>query len=583
MKWTETLIPTLREDPQDAEAVSHKLMVRAALIRKLTAGAYSYLPLGFRILKKVENIIREEMNIAGAIELLLPAIQPVELWKKTGRYDILGDVLIKYKDRHGKLVALGPTHEEIITDLVAKEINSYKSLPKTLYQIQTKFRDEIRPRFGVIRSSEFIMKDAYSFDVDEKSLEKSYKKMYDAYCRIFKRCAIPYIAVEADPGIMGGNISHEFMVPSEIGGDEIVICKKCDYSASTHVAACKNLRQRRIRLGRRKSLPERRSLGEGGKIDKIKEVDTPNTTSVEGVSKLLRVKPSQLIKTLIYLADGKPVALLVRGDYEANEVKFKNHLKADTLVMADDKIIQDVTGAPMGFSGPVGLKIKMFADFSIEAIQNAVTGANKKDKHLVNVNIDRDFKPNAWLDARVIKPEDRCPHCGGKIEIKHAIEIGHTFKLGTKYSKALGANFLDKDGKSHAAIMGCYGIGVNRILASSIEVNNDKDGIIWPKSISPYEIVVLPLNTKNENLQKFSEKLYKDMCKAGMDVIIDDRRERAGVKFKDADLIGFPIQVIIGEKNLEKGKVEIKTRKNKKSELIDSKGIMNRLKTLDKI
>lgn len=563
MRWTETFIPTLREDPQDAEAVSHKLMVRAALIRRLTAGAYSYLPLGFKILKKVENIIRREMDRAGAIELLLPALHPVELWKKTNRYKALGEVLIKYKDRHGRELALGPTHEEVITDLVSKEINSYKNLPKTLYQIQTKFRDEIRARFGVIRSSEFIMKDAYSFDIDQEGLEKSYKKMYDGYCRILERCELPFVACEADPGVMGGNISHEFMVPSDIGEDEIVMCK-CGYAASRQVTACKEPKTQHAPASPQKE---------------IKEVDTPNVSSVEKVSKLLKVKPSQLIKTLIYIADGKePLALLVRGDCGANETKLKNFLKRDTLEMADSRKIEELTGSPLGFSGPVGLKMKILADFSLKGMRNAVTGANKKDKHLINVNIDRDFKSDAWLDARVITQNDPCPACGGKIELKHAIEIGHTFKLGTKYSRALGACFLDKNGKSHPMVMGCYGIGVNRILAASIELNHDKDGIIWPKSISPYEIVILPLNVENETLRKFSEGLYAQMRKADLDVIIDDRPERAGVKFKDADLIGFPIQVIIGEKNLNKDKVEIKIRKDKKPELVYNKDIIEKLK-----
>ncbi|MFC1576137.1 proline--tRNA ligase [Candidatus Omnitrophota bacterium] len=564
MRWSKTLIPTLREDPQDAEAISHKLMVRAALIRKLTAGAYTYLPLGLRALKKAERIVREEMNRAGAVELLMPALQPVELWKKTGRYDVLGEVLIQYKDRHGKLVALGPTHEEIITDLVSKEINSYKNIPRTLYQIQTKFRDEIRPRFGVVRSSEFIMKDAYSFDADSEGLEKSYKKMYDAYSRIFERCGLPYVAVQADPGIMGGNISHEFMVPSEIGEDEIVICA-CGYAASTQVAKCK---ERPV------------ATDSQVKEEAIKEVATPGKTTVPDVSNLLKVKPSQLIKTLIYIADDKPVALLVRGDYEANEVKLKNFLKCETLEMADEKIIEKVTGGAIGFSGPVGLKLKIFADFSLKGMKNAVTGANKKDKHIANVNIGRDFKPEAWLDARMITALDPCPACSGNMEIKHAVEIGHTFKLGTKYSKALGANFLDKNGKTQTMVMGCYGIGINRILAACIEESHDKDGIIWPRSIAPYEIAILPLNIGNEELKKLSEDLYAEMQKEGMDVIIDDRADRAGVKFKDADLIGFPIQVVIGEKNLKNGKVELKTRKDKSTQLVDSKDVIASLKKL---
>ncbi|MBN1353612.1 MAG: proline--tRNA ligase [Candidatus Omnitrophica bacterium] len=561
MRWSNTLIPTLREDPQDAEAISHKLMMRAGLIRKLTAGAYSYLPLGFRALKKAEDIIREEMDRSGALELLLPALHPVELWKKTGRYDVLGDVLIKYRDRHGREIALGPTHEEVITDLVSKEISTYKSLPRTLYQIQTKFRDEIRPRFGVIRSSEFIMKDAYSFDEDEAGLEESYKKMYDAYCRIFERCELPYVAVQADPGIMGGNISHEFMVPSEIGEDEIVLCK-CGYAASTEVAACGKTDKAEVKEKAKSS---------------FKEVGTPGVSSVEKVSELLKAKTTSIIKTLIYIADGKPLAFLVRGDYEVNNAKLKGFLKANILEMADAETIEKLTGAPVGFSGPIGLKMRILADFSVRGMKDAVTGANKKDKHFINVDTERDIKPEGWLDARMITPHDPCPACGGKIEIKHAIEIGHTFKLGVKYSESLGARFLDKDGKLRPVIMGCYGIGVNRILAATVEVSNDKDGIIWPESISPYRIAILPLNLGDDNVKNFSEELYKECLKKNMDVIIDDRPERAGVKFKDADLIGFPFQVIIGEKNLKSGKIELKTRIGKKTELIEKNVIMKKL------
>jgi len=422
MKWTKALIPTLREDPQDAETISHKLLVRAGFIRKLTAGAYSYLPLGFKVLSKVRKIITEEMVREGAEEVLLPALQPIELWEKTGRDKTLAKVMIKFRDRHGKIVCLGPTHEEVVTSLAAGNISSYKELPRILFQIQTKFRDEIRPRFGIIRSCEFIMKDAYSFDADNKGLEESYKKMYGAYCRIFERCGLPYVAVEADPGVMGGGQSHEFMVPAESGEDMIGMCSSCGYSASKEI------------------------LSEGG----------------------------------------------------------EKELKEDLA----------------------------------------------------------------------------CPKCKKQVKLKHAIEIGHTFKLGTKYSKALDATFLDKNSKAQEMIMGCYGIGVNRIPAAVIEVSNDKDGIIWPRSISPYEIAILPLNMANEEIRKIGEELYEKALKAGLDVIIDDRPERAGVKFKDADLIGFPIQVIIGEKNLKEEKIELKSRKTKKAELIPIKDILKKLQSL---
>lgn len=547
MRWTEALIPTLKEDPQDAEVISHKLMVRGGYIRKLVAGAYSYLPLGVRVLDKVKKIIKEELDKKGAQEVLLPAIHPPELWKTTGRYDVLGPVLIKFKDRHGKELLLGPTHEEIITDLVANNVKSYKELPQTFYQIQTKFRDEPRPRFGVMRTSEFIMKDAYSFDADSEGLDKTYQKMYDAYCRIFERCGLPYIPVEADTGIMGGNMSHEFMVPSEAGEDRIVVCKKCKYAASTQIAAVKA--QGAKAKGQDKKLP-------------IAEVETPGVTTIEKVSELLKAEPSRLVKTLIFKADAKPVALLVRGDYEANEVKLKNYLKCVSLELADEKTIVEVTRAPVGFSGPVGLQdVRIVADNSVKDMVNFVTGANKKDAHLINVNIGRYFETKEFGDFRVITNADKCPSCGGVIEIKQTIEIGHTFKLGTKYSESLGAKFLDKDGSSKPCIMGCYGIGVNRIIASVIETSNDKDGIIWPASVAPYRIVIIALNIDSKKVKETAEDIYERLMKAGHDVLFDDRSESAGVKFKDVDLIGIPVKIIVGERNAKKGMVEIKLRK----------------------
>lgn len=547
MRWTEALIPTLKEDPQDAEVVSHKLMIRAGLIRKLISGAYSYLPLGLRVLQKASGIIREELNSKGAQEVLLPAIHPAEIWLKTGRYDLLGEVLIKFKDRHNKELVLGPTHEEIITDLVANNVKSYKDLPQILYQIQTKFRDEPRPRFGVMRTAEFIMKDAYSFDRDIEGMEASYKKMYDAYCRIFERCGLPYIAVEADPGIMGGGLSHEFMVPAEAGEDEIVICQKCKYAASTLVAACK----------------EAPAKGQGKKLP-IAEVETPGITTIEKVSEFLKAEPDKLVKTLLYKADGKIVALLIRGDFEANETKLKNYLKCAVLELADEKTIEEVTRSPIGFSGPVGLKdARIVADNSVNGMTNFITGANKKDAHLVNVNIGRDFETKEFSDLRMITKDDKCPACGKAIDIKHAIEIGHTFKLGTKYSEALDAKFLDADGKTKTAVMGCYGIGVNRIMAGLIETSNDKDGIIWPLSIAPYQILIAALNIANKKVKEVSEALYSELVKSGHDVLYDDRDISAGIKFKDADLVGIPLQVIIGEKNAKKGMVEIKKRKDR--------------------
>jgi prolyl-tRNA synthetase len=550
MRWTESLIPTLKEDPQDAEVISHKLMVRAGLVRKLISGAYSYLPLGMKALQKVTSIIREEMNAKGAQEVMMPAIHPPELWKITARYEALGPVLIKFRDRHNKELVLGATHEEIVTDLVANNVKSYKELPLILYQIQTKFRDEPRPRFGVMRTSEFIMKDAYSFDRDVEGMEASYKKMYDAYCRIFERCGLPYLPVEADPGMMGGSLSHEFMVPSEAGEDLIVVCQKCKYAASVQVAACRFSKE--LGVGsREKKLP-------------IAEVETPGIKTIDKVSEFLKVEPFKLVKTILYKADDKIVAILLRGDFEVNETKVKNYLKCSVLELADEKTIETVTGAPVGFSRPVGLlNARIIADSSIQNMVNFVTGANKNDAHLINVNLDRDFVVNEFADLRNITKDDKCPSCGKAVDIKKSIEVGHTFKLGTKYSEALGAKFLDAEGKTHTIIMGCYGIGVNRILASLIETSNDKDGIIWPLSIAPYKVMIIALNLTSKKVKDVSEEVYALLTKAGYDVLFDDRDISAGIKFKDADLIGIPLQVIVGEKNAKKNIIEIKSRKDK--------------------
>ncbi len=548
MRWSKSFIPTLKEDPQDAEVISHKLMIRGGFVRKLVSGVYSFLPLGVRVLEKVKRIIREEMDIKGSQEVLMPAIHPPEIWKRTGRYEVLGEVLIKFKDRHGRELLLGPTHEEIVTDLVANNVKSYKELPLILYQIQTKFRDEPRPRFGVMRTSEFIMKDAYSFDCDVAGLEESYKKMYDAYCRIFTRCGLPFVPVQADPGMMGGSVSHEFMVPSEAGEDRIVICSKCKYSASTEVAECRT--KAKSVSAKEKTLP-------------IAQVDTPGITTIEKVSELLKVGAEKMVKTLIYKADGNVVAVLLRGDHEANETKVKNFLKVVNLELADSKTIEDVTRAPVGFTGPVGIRnTRIIADNAVRNMDNFITGANKKDAHIINVNIGRDFETKEFADLRMITKDDGCPACGKSIEVKQSIEVGHTFKLGTKYSDVLGAKVLDKDGKEIVAVMGCYGIGVTRILASVIETNSDKDGILWPISIAPYSTVIIALNMDDKKVKEVSEAVYDALSKAGIEVLFDDRNETAGVKFKDADLIGIPIKIIVGAKNAKKDIVEVKDRKS---------------------
>ncbi|MCX5693485.1 MAG: proline--tRNA ligase [Candidatus Omnitrophica bacterium] len=575
MRWSKYFIPTLKEVPSEAEAVSHRLMIRAGLVRKLVSGAYTYLPLGLRILKKVQNIIREEMDSSGAIELFMPSLQPVELWHESGRFKDLGEDLITFKDRHNRVIVFGPTHEEVITDLVKNHVNSYKQLPITFYQIQTKFRDEVRPRFGVIRSREFIMKDAYSFDRDWQGLDESYKKMYEAYKRIFERCGLKAIAVEADSGIMGGDVSHEFMVLSDSGEDLLAHCASCGYAASLAIAECKE------RTPERQSTPVPQGYGAGRTLEKIKEVDTPGVTTIEKVGQMLKVKPEEMVKTLIYAADEKPVAVLIRGDHDANDAKIKKYLKCAKLEMANEDVIKKATGGPMGFSGPVRLKdARVIADNSINGMINFVTGANKKDKHYINTNIDRDFKISEWADLRMITERDLCPKCNKDIKIEHAIEMGHVFKLGLKYSKAMKAEFLDEDGKLKPVVMGCYGIGVNRIIATAVELHNDEKGIIWPLAIAPFQVIIIPLNYKNGSIKATADYVYNELKEAAIDVLLDDRDESAGIKFNDAELIGIPVEIIIGEKSLKKGVFELKIREANKIIEIKKEEIKHKILSL---
>jgi len=552
MRWSQALIPTLKEVPADAEAISHKLMMRAGLIRKLAAGTYTYLPLGQRILNKVINIVREEIDKAGAQEILMPAIHPAEIWEKTGRLGLFGDIMYKLTDQTGKLCVLGPTHEEIVTDLVANEIHSYRQLPVTLYQIQTKFRDELRPRFGVIRSKEFIMMDAYSFDTSIKGLDKSYQAMYDAYCRIFERCGIKYSIVEAESGLMGGDVSHEFMSPSEMGEDLFVTCSKCGYGA--------NMTMAQVSMDN-KTIPPI-------KLKEIEEVKTPDKSSIEAVSKFLNIEPAQLVKTLICVADGKPIAVLLRGDHELNITKLSKLMGTNNITMAEESVIQSVTGGPMGFSGPVGLKgIDIIADNSVIQMKNFVTGANKKDTHLMNVNIDRDFSFARSADIRFVATGDICPKCGSDLKVSHGIEIGHIFKLGTRYTEALSATFLDEKGNRLPIIMGCYGIGVNRIIASFLENSYDDNGIIWSKTIAPYEVLISSIKPSDERIARISNMLYTQLSAKGVEVLWDDRDISAGIKFKDADLVGIPIRITVGNKAIESQSVEIKLRNKPEQKL----------------
>ncbi len=548
MRWTQTFIPTMKEVPSDAEVPSHQLMLRSGLIRQLMAGAYTYMPLGYRVVRKVSEIVRQEMDKAGAVELFMPAIQPIELFERTGRKEAFGNVLFNFETKRGdrKLhFALGPTHEEVITDLVSREIKTYKQLPITLYQIQTKFRNEERPRFGVLRTSEFLMKDAYSFASSLDQLNDAYDAMYNAYCRIFERCGLEYIPVEAESGPIGGDASHEFMAPADNGEDFVVRCTGCGYAAN----------QERADTGRTSSPRD--------KIDGVAEplkVATPNAGTIDDVSKLLKAEPSTFIKTLIYVADGKPVAVLIRGDQEANEGKIRRALGVTAVEMADEATIEQVTGAPVGFAGPVGIKCTFIADHDIAEIASAITGANEKDAHLTGVIPGTHFALTETHDLRNADADDPCPRCDAKLEIVHGIEVGHVFKLGTKYSESLDANFLDSEDKKHPIIMGCYGIGVTRVVAAIVETCHDEGGIVWPMSVAPYTVELIPLNVTDDEVMAVANKIYSELSEAGVDVLLDDRDQRPGFKFKDADLIGLPIRVVIGGKGLKEGNAEIKLR-----------------------
>jgi prolyl-tRNA synthetase len=581
MLYSRLLIPTLKEDPAEAEVISHKLMMRAGMIRKIAAGIYTYLPLGWRTVRKVAEIIRQEMDSAGAQEILMPIVQPKELWDESGRWDYYGRELLRLKDRHDREFCIGPTAEEVITDLVRREVKSYRQLPMNLYQIQTKFRDEIRPRFGLMRGREFIMKDAYSFHKDFKSAEDEYWRMYDTYKRIFTRCGLNFRAVEADTGNIGGSFSHEFMVLAETGEDFIASCDSCDYAANVEKAEVKP-----PELVDKNRVP-RGMYDEEDEVElPIEPVSTPGKKTVEEVAEFLGVKPSKLVKTLIYApinVDARRltareaeasqkfgmhvVAVLVRGDHEVNEIKLKKHLGAEEVTLADNETVERVTNAPSGFAGPVGLPtaVPIIADHAVMGMKNFITGGNKADTHLKNVNI-KDLHLGighleGFQDLRKIVPGDPCPKCGeGKIEIFKGIEVGHIFMLGTKYSEAMKCTFLDEDGSEKPMIMGCYGIGVGRTAAAAIEQNNDKDGIIWPAPLAPFEAVVLPLNINNQAVMDASREIYNSLLKAGIEALLDDRDLRAGFKFKDADLIGFPVSVVVGEKNLNAGVVEVKRR-----------------------
>ncbi|MFA6413955.1 MAG: proline--tRNA ligase, partial [Syntrophales bacterium] len=509
------------------------------------SGVYSYLPMGYRVIRKVEQIIREEMNRAGAQEIFMPTVQPAELWKESGRWNFYGKELLRFRDRKDSECCLGPTHEEVVTDIVRNGVKSYRQLPQNLYQIQTKFRDEIRPRFGLMRCREFSMKDAYSFDVDTVNADLSYQKMFAAYNRIFERCGLKFRPVEADTGSIGGSYSHEFLVIADSGEDGMAYCEGCGYAA--------NLEKAEI------ARPEEQAV-DGSSFLPREEIHTPEVRTIEEVCAFLQVRPENVIKTLVFSADGVPVAVLVRGDEEVNEIKVKNYLGCDILEMAMDDMIQAAAGSPRGFVGPIGIKCRTLADYSLMNLTNMVVGANRENYHLKNVNFERDFKVEAFADLRVVRESDPCPRCTGDIHFARGVEVGHVFKLGTKYSKAMKAIYLDKNGKEQYMVMGCYGIGVGRTVAACVEQYHDDNGIIWPLAIAPYQVIITPVNMNDQDLAAAAEKLYADLSSQGVEVILDDRDERAGVKFKDADLIGIPLRVTIGPKNLAAGNVEIKIR-----------------------
>ncbi|MCX5848322.1 MAG: proline--tRNA ligase [Deltaproteobacteria bacterium] len=565
MRYSEMFLPTGREVPSDAEVISHQLMIRAGMIRKLTSGIYSYLPMGYRVIRKLEQIIREEMNKAGAQEVHLPMVQPAELWQESGRWVHYGKELLRLRDRHDHEYCLGPTHEEVITSMVRNDIKTYRQLPRNLYQIQTKFRDEVRPRFGVMRCREFGMKDAYSFDVDEAGAEKSYEKMFTAYNNIFRRCGLKFRPVEADSGSIGGKYSHEFMVMAASGEDAMVFCEKCSYAA--------NLEKAEVEC------PEKKIIYEDDWLP-LEEIHTPNVRTIEEVRAFLNVYPQDIVKTLIFIVDGKPYAVLIRVDQEVNEIKVKNYLGATELELASDEIIMKTTGAPRGFAGPVNINIPVLIDYSVIDMINFVTGANKEDYHFKNVNIGRDFKIEAFADFRVITDQDKCPRCGGDIKIARGIEVGHVFKLGTKYSKAMKAVYLDKDGQEKIMIMGCYGIGIGRTVAAGIEQNHDENGIVWPMALAPYHVIITPVNVNEKDVMDTAENLYNSMLTKGIEVIFDDRDERAGVKFKDADLIGIPLRIIVGQKNLAQGNVELKIRKTGENSLYPLQDVVQQVQQM---
>lgn len=551
MRMKNLFVPTMRTIPSEAETISHKLLLKAGFIRKLSAGVYTYLPLAQRTLRKISAIVREEMDSAEGQEILMPAIQPSELWKESGRWDVYGDELFRLQDRHDRFFCLGPTHEEIVTDLVRGELSSYKQLPLRLYQIQTKFRDERRPRFGLMRGREFIMKDLYSFDENSEGLDISYEAMYSAYENIFTRCGLTFRAVSADSGSIGGNSSHEFMVLADSGEDAISFCSSCSFAANVEIA---------------EAVPQ---IGAEEEQMPLEKVYTPGMKTIAAVSEYLDLDVRKTAKILFYRADGKLVAVVLRGDRTLNELKLAKVLDAENLEMAGENEVSELTGAGFGSLGPVGLTgVPVYADREIEFLTNGCYGANEDDYHFLNVNSGRDFVPEGYFDFRNIEEGDVCPDCGGRIEIKRGIEVGHVFKLEKKYSEPLKTVFLDSNGKEQTVWMGCYGIGISRTMAAAVEQNYDEDGIVWPAAIAPYHCIVIPVSEKDSAQVEEAEKIYSSLLAAGTEAVLDDRKERPGVKFKDADLIGFPVKIIVGKKTVSEGTVEIVSRREQVKKIV---------------
>lgn len=566
MRASQLLIATVKETPADAEVISHKLMLRAGMIRKLAAGLYTWLPLGLRVLRKVERIVREEMDRAGAQEVLMPSVQPAELWEESGRWDQYGPELLRLRDRHERDFCYGPTHEEVITDLIRNEIRSYKQLPSNFYQIQTKFRDEIRPRYGIMRAREFLMKDAYSFHLNQESLEETYQLMHKTYCQIFDRIGLAYRPVLADTGAIGGNASHEFHVLADSGEDAIAFSTDSDYAANVELAES-------VRPGNRNNQPQ---------LD-MQKVDTPEQKSIEQVSEFLKVPPQQCVKTLLVRGEGTDVvALVLRGDHDLNTIKAeKLDAVASPLVFASENEIIKVANCDAGSIGPVGLKIPVLVDHSAAVLTDFVTGANENDKHLTGVNWGRDLPDPESVDLRNVTEGDPSPDGMGTLQIKRGIEVGHIFQLGKKYSEAMKATVLDDSGKATTMTMGCYGIGVSRVVASAIEQNHDDKGIIWPDAIAPFQVVILAMNIKKSaRVRDAAEDLYARFTEAGIDVLLDDRGERPGIMFADMELIGIPHRIVVGDKSLDKQVVEYKSRKNDRSEEVPVKNVLEFLKSI---